>query len=110
VGGLGLTSCETSRVFAFGSTDPIVIITCSGVVGMLGTLDGEIRWQFELCFKTHIPGKNQPNIMKSSGSLGEALAVGVLFGIVLLLVVTPIIYSGFKKRQRHRSCPEYPSG
>jgi hypothetical protein len=77
---------------------------------MLGTLDGEIRWQFELCFKTHIPGKNQPNIMKSSGSLGEALAVGVLFGIVLLLVVTPIIYSGFKKRQRHQELSGIPVG
>ncbi len=48
--------------------------------------------------------------MKSSGSLGEGLAVGILFGIVLLLVVTPIIYSGFKKRQRYQELSGIPAG
>ncbi len=48
--------------------------------------------------------------MQSSGSLGEGLAVGILFGIVLLLVVSPIIYSGFKKRQRYQELSGIPVG
>jgi len=48
--------------------------------------------------------------MQSSGSLVEGLAGGILCGIVLLFVISPIIYSGLKKRQRYQELSGIPAG
>lgn len=47
--------------------------------------------------------------MESIANFGESLAVGFLFSLILLFVGSPIIYSGFKKRQRHHELSEIPT-